>query len=164
MDDVFTCSVGRNVLKVDFHSNWEHTRYYQALFNATGVIAKRTFINKDWALLLNWKHQFIMIPEEERICIRTLGRHISNGLVMLINVIDPHPVAEWQLERVAKSNNNIIAKLYNSCEQSEQFLGQQGFDTDVTIVEFQPEWLAATKEFNRMVSSLGLDQKAFIHG
>ena len=61
MDDVFTCSVGRNVLKVDFHSNWEHTRYYQALFNATGVIAKRTFTNKDWALLLNWKHQFIMI-------------------------------------------------------------------------------------------------------
>ena len=52
MDDVFTCSVGRNVLKVDFHSNWEHTRYYQALFNATAVIAKRTFINKDWALLL----------------------------------------------------------------------------------------------------------------
>jgi hypothetical protein len=30
-------------------------------------------------------------------------------------------------------------------------------------VEFQPEWLAATKEFNRVVNSLGLDEKAFIH-
>jgi len=50
MKDVFTCLISSNVLKVDFHHGWDHVKYYQALFNATGEISKRTFNMRDWAL------------------------------------------------------------------------------------------------------------------
>ena len=163
MKDEFTCSTSDNVLRVDFHSDWDHTRFYQTIFHATGVIAQRTFVDKNWALLINWKHQLIMTPEEERICVRTIGRHITNGLTAVVNVIDPHPIAEWQLEKVAKCSSDILAEYFHTCEEGEAFLRQQGFNTTVTKVEFDPEWVSATKEFSSAVSSLGLDPKAFIH-
>ena len=163
MKDVFTCLTSNNVLKVDFHHGWDHGKYYQALFNATGEISKRTFNMRDWALVINWQNQLIQIPEEERIFIRSLQRQVANGLTTLVNIIESHPVAEWQLQRVASCSPEIKANLVFNEKDADQWLVEQGYNTDYQAVPFEREWLASTREFEATVAKLGLDPAMFVH-
>ncbi|GAA0855613.1 hypothetical protein [Aliiglaciecola litoralis] len=162
MKNAFTCSVSENVLKVDFDDRWDHVRHYQSLFNATGEIARSCLANKKWALLINWRQQLIQIPEEERICVRTVNRHVLLGLHTVVNVIDPHPITQWQLDKVASSNPAINAQIFEQTDEALAWLFEQGFDTKLKEVDFDINWLSPSEDFKRALDQLGLDQERFI--
>ncbi|MBT0588076.1 hypothetical protein [Alteromonas oceanisediminis] len=161
MSQPFSCSISHNVMRIRFLSNWDHRRDYAAMYNATGHIAKTAFRQQQWALWVDWNNWLIQIPEEERICLRTIQRHIAAGLSHIVHVTQHNPVTEWQLNNVASQHNTIEAKLVEKDGQAIKWLCSKGYDPECIAVDIKPEWLLATDGFNNELTSLGLDPKLF---
>ena len=163
MQNAFACSISSNVLKVDFLHDWDHVRYYQTLFNATGSIAREKMATDNWALVIHWGDVLVQIPEEERICVRTLSRQIDIGLTTVINIINPHPVAEWQLTKIVDVYPQLHAFICNTEAQALEILNQQHFDTQLVRVDYQPTWGRATDEFGSALDTLALSRDKILH-
>jgi hypothetical protein len=163
MQNAFACSVSSNVLKVDFLQDWDHVRYYQTLFNATGAIVREMMATDNWALVINWGDVLVQIPEEEPICVRTLSRQIDIGLSTVINIINPHPIAEWQLKKIVDLYPQLTAHICNAESDAFAILEQYNFDTQVMPVEYRKDWKNASEEFSSALENLSLSKEMFLH-
>lgn len=164
MSALFTCSISKNLLQVDFGEQWDHKKHYLPLFNATGLIGRTMMATDDWALLVNWNTELIKVPEEERICIRTLRRQMEFGLKTAINVVVQHPISDWQLDKVSKENPNLVMFVSYDPQSAISKLRELGYDTQVEAIPFDSNWLHPTPDFVQTLDSLGLNSTQFIQG
>lgn len=164
MNPAFDLAVSPNLMVVNFDNDWDHHRHYQTLFNASGdMVTSRLIQGGPWALVINWGGVLVQIPEEERICLRTLQRNAGAGMTHVANIVEPHPVCEWQLSKLADENANLTMQSFSSIDNAMTWLGLLGFDTHAEAVPTNRKWLSFSTEFQNVVNELALSPSQFVH-
>lgn len=161
-DAPFYIEISPNVQKFVFSENWDHTRHYRAIFNGLDdVLEQHMPKDSSWGMIGDWRNWLVQIPESERLCVRCLGQLGTSGMTHYATVVEDHPVARWQLDKVAKQNPHIEVKAFTSFEDAEAWLKSHGFDCEFTSLGFKQDWLRPSERFVQTLDDLDVDKDKF---
>lgn len=162
MQPPFSISISENVERFIFNKNWSYELHYQALFNAQfDLIPRHMPTSGNWAILADWRAWLVQVPEAERLCVRSVGEFVSLGLRHYAAVCEDHPVAKWQAEQVAVANPDVRVGIFTGFEEANEWLREQGYNTEYTDVPFESGWQAPSSKFDALLSKLKVDRKKF---